>query len=96
MGSAKTEVFCQMSARGDTHLAGLESLGTLTDIELDGLTFDQCAKAISFDCGIVHENVFPTLLRDEAKTLQVIEPLHLSGLAQRSTSYCYRNASTSS
>jgi hypothetical protein len=71
----------------DRHLAGLETFRPLADVELDRLTFYQCPETVSFDGGIVDEHIFSAVLRDEAKPFQVIEPLHLSALAQRATSY---------
>ena len=56
----------------------LPALGSLDDIELNGLTFLQAAEAAGLNCRVVNENVLAVLAADEAITLRVIEPLHCS------------------
>ncbi len=60
------------------NLLCLQSLRTLLDDELYGLSFLQAAEAIRLDGREMNENVFATLAADETIALRVIEPLHSS------------------
>ena len=57
------------------HVAGLRSLGSLFDIELDLLTFGQVAETIALDGGEMDENVLAAFALDEAEALVTVEPL---------------------
>src|SRR5512137_2092457 len=61
----------------------LEPLGALGDVELDPLTLLEGAEPVHVDRGVVDEDVLATLLRDEAVTLRVVEPLHASDRHRR-------------
>src|SRR5262245_46553837 len=54
----------------------LVALGALDDVELDTVTLGQAAESLRLNRGEVNENVLAVFLRDEAKTLGVVEPLH--------------------
>src|SRR2546421_2883610 len=56
----------------------LKTLGAAGHFELDPVTLGEALEAARLDGGVVDENVFATLLRDESVTLGVVEPLHLS------------------
>ncbi len=47
----------------------------LDNFKLHCVTFLQCLEAIHADSRVVDENVWPTILADEAVALRVIEPL---------------------
>lgn len=64
---------CQLIAQRD--VAGLRSLGSLFDIELDLLAFHQVAEAIALDGGEVDEDVLSAFALDEAEALVTVEPL---------------------
>src|SRR5205814_9690109 len=57
-------------------VAGLQALRPLHDLELDALPFGERLETLSLDRGEVNEHVLATFLRDEAKTLRIVEPLH--------------------
>src|SRR5262245_12230617 len=48
------------------------------DIELDAVTLGEALESRGLDGAEVHEHVLAALLRDEPKTLGVVEPLDLS------------------
>src|SRR5438874_2374789 len=56
------------------HVRRLEALGPLGDVELDDLTLLQGPETVHRNSGVVDKNVLPTLLRDEAKALRIVEP----------------------
>src|SRR5215475_1148696 len=56
----------------------LQALGTLGDLELNGLTLVQRLVAVGLDRGEVHEDIFPGLALNEAISLAGIEPLNCS------------------
>src|SRR5665213_375212 len=56
----------------------VESLLARLNLELDFLSLDERLESIHRDGGEVHEDIFATLLFDEAEALGIIEPLHLS------------------
>src|SRR5262249_61151297 len=58
------------------NVGGLESLRTASHFELDRLPLRQRLESVALDRGEVHEHVLAALLRDESKTLGVVEPLH--------------------
>src|ERR1051325_338263 len=68
--------------RGRRGLLDLEALrgclsAVLDELELNGLTLVQRAKARALDCGNVNEHVLSTLLRlNEAVALRRVEPLN--------------------
>src|SRR5436190_11279612 len=68
------------SARGLGHVLRRRAFLTLHEIEFHGLSLGQTLEAIALDRAVMHEAVFVTAVgRDEAKTLGVVEPLHLAG-----------------
>ncbi len=64
--------------RLSVHVGSMKSLVTSLDFELDFLTFSEGLEAVHRDCREVNEDVFTTLLLNEAITLRVVEPLHFS------------------
>src|SRR5881296_3831087 len=56
----------------------LQPLWTLGDIELDVVTLGEAPEALRLDRCEVNEHVWTRLLRDKAKALRVVEPLHLT------------------
>ena len=58
------------------YVGSLPALGSLDDVKLHGLTFLQTLESTGVDCGVVHENVFAVLARNEAEAFRVIEPFH--------------------
>src|SRR5690349_10592676 len=56
-------------------VGGLKSLGTLHDLELNVVALGERPEPLGDDGGVVHEHVFATVLRDEAKSLRIVEPL---------------------
>src|SRR6267378_2326924 len=56
----------------------LQALGTLSDLELHRIALGEAAEALSLDRREVDEHVRTRLLRDKAKALRVVEPLHLT------------------
>ncbi len=58
------------------NVRSLPALGSLHDVELNGLTFLQALETTRVDCRVVHEDIFAVLARNEAEALRVIEPLH--------------------
>ena len=69
---------CQLRAEcgaGNRDVAGLRSLGSLFDSELDLLTFHQVAVTIALNGREMDENVLSAFAFDEAKAFGAIEPL---------------------
>src|SRR6476469_9388190 len=56
-------------------VGGLKSLRALDDLELDVVALGERAEPLGNDGGVVHEHVFATVLRYEAESLRIIEPL---------------------
>src|SRR5688500_2951406 len=56
----------------------IESFVARLDLEFDFLTFSKSLEAIHRYHIEVDENVFTTIMFDEAVTLRVVEPLHFS------------------
>src|SRR5256885_2137387 len=56
----------------------LQSLRSLSDIELHVVALGEAAEALCLDCREVHEHVWTRLLPDKAKALRVVKPLHLT------------------
>src|SRR5437764_13916094 len=56
----------------------LQALGTLSDLELHRIALGEAAEALRLDRREVDEHVRTRLLRDKAKALRVVEPLHLT------------------
>src|SRR5438105_10838816 len=56
----------------------LPALGSLDDIELDGLALFQAAKALVLNGGVMHEDILAILPADETVPFGVVEPLHCS------------------
>src|SRR6266567_402506 len=56
----------------------LQALRTLGDLEFDRIALGEAAEALSLDRREVDEHIGTRLLRDKAKALRVVEPLHLT------------------
>src|SRR5439155_3370371 len=56
----------------------LQALRTLGDFEFDRIALGETAEALSLDRREVDEHIGTRLLRDKAKALRVVEPLHLT------------------
>ena len=59
-----------------TDVLRLQSLITPGDFEFNAVSLVQTFEAIRLDSRKVDEYVFATVLRDESKTLLILEPLH--------------------
>ena len=59
----------------DDDVAGLQTLGSLFDIELDLLAFLQVLEAFALDRGEVHKDIIAAIASEEAVALRPIEPL---------------------
>ena len=59
-------------------VSGLQALGTRFYFELDLVPLREGPEPICDDRGVMDENVGAAFLRDETKTLRVVEPLHLT------------------
>jgi hypothetical protein len=58
---------------------GRRTLLSVLDLELDSLVLGQCLEALLLDGAEVHEDVLGAIAGgDEAETLSLVEPLHLS------------------
>lgn len=58
---------------------GRRTLLSVLDLELDSLVLGQCLEALLLDGAEVHEDVLGAVAGgDEAETLGLVEPLHLS------------------
>src|SRR5260221_8670215 len=77
----------------------LEALGPLDGLELHLVTLGQAAEALGDDGSVMDEQIRSILLRDETKTLRVIEPLnstrlhripHVAARPLGLFSYCWR------
>jgi hypothetical protein len=66
------------SSRSPLDVLCLQSLVAFDDIELDDLTFVQGFKALTEDCGMMHEHILAGFLNDETEALLVVEPLDLA------------------
>src|SRR5256885_17195644 len=62
----------------------LQALGTLSDLELHRIALGEAAEALRLDRREVDEHVRTRLLRDKAKALRVVEPLHLTQIGRAS------------
>src|ERR671931_345157 len=60
---------------GLANVRGLETLGAACHLELHLVTFRQTLEALRGDGAEVDEDVFAALLRDEAESLRIVEPL---------------------
>src|SRR5260370_17067044 len=56
----------------------LQPLGALGDLELNRIALGETTEPLSLDRREVDEHIWTRLLRDEAKALRVVEPLHLT------------------
>src|SRR5207245_9926245 len=56
----------------------LQPLWTLSDVELDVVALGEASEALRLDRCEVDEHVWTRLLRDKAKALRVVKPLHLT------------------
>src|SRR5207302_4735184 len=71
----------------DANVDGLQALGALGHLELDGLVLLQVLVAAAFDATEVHEDVVSTFLGDEAVALLRAELLHGSSCHEQSPSF---------
>ena len=61
------------------NVLSLEALGSLLDLELDGLPFLKTAESAALDLGVMDENVSGAVrTADETKALGVVKPFHCS------------------
>src|SRR5262249_27807297 len=67
---------CGLGGFGD--VAGLGTLRTVDDLELDRLAFLESSETIALNCGEVDEHIAPTVALNEPVTLGVVEPLDLA------------------
>src|SRR5580765_7539473 len=71
--------WCDYGYRSDlADVLRLQALGTLGDLELHRIALGEAAEALGLDRREVDEHVRTRLLRDKAKALRVVEPLHLT------------------
>src|SRR5262245_27712267 len=63
---------------GFADLGGLKTFGAARHLELDAITLGEALEPLSLDGAEVYEHVLAALLRDDAKALRVVEPLHCS------------------
>src|SRR5205823_1134839 len=71
----------------DPNVDGLQALGALGHLELDGLVLFQVLVAAALDATEVHEDVVPTFLGDEAVALLRAEPLDGASCHEQSPSF---------
>ena len=64
-------------------VAGLRSLGSLFDIELDLLTFGQVTETVALNGGEMDEHVLASWALDETETLVTVEPLDCTNYSFR-------------
>src|SRR6185312_11136808 len=58
-------------------VSSLQALGALADVELHLLPLGEGAEAVGLNRGVVAEDILAAVvLRNEAETLRVVEPLH--------------------
>src|SRR5215467_10683861 len=69
------------------YVAGLIALGTFEQVELDSLSFIQCAVAIFLNGGEMYEHVLAGGALDKSITLGSVEPLHCTLLSHRNTPF---------
>src|SRR5438045_9548077 len=63
---------------GLPYVLRLQPLRTRGDVKRDVVTLGEAAEALGLDRREVDEHVWTRLLRDKAKALRVVEPLHLT------------------
>src|SRR5262245_19757253 len=63
---------------GLADVGGLKSLRAARDLELHTVALGQALESGSLDGAVVDEHVLAALLRDEAESLRIVEPLHCS------------------
>src|SRR5213083_150053 len=61
-----------------TNVLRLQPLWSLGNVELDVVALCEAAEALRLDRCEVDEHVWTRLLRDKAKALRVVKPLHLT------------------
>src|SRR5947208_1129982 len=75
-GKRPLAIFVEWSLLVLPDVLRLEPLRALHDVELHAVAFGERPETVHLDGGVMDEDVLPTLLRDEAETLAVVEPLH--------------------
>src|SRR2546427_9834441 len=79
LGESPSPLDLRSGGRSDlADVLRLQALGTLRDLELHRVALGQAAEAFGLDRREVDKHVRTRLLRDEAKALRVIEPLHFT------------------
>src|SRR5438128_5344973 len=74
----RTRCDCEPRRSDLADVLRLQALRTLGDLEFDRIALGETAEALSLDRREVDEHIGTRLLRDEAKALRVVEPLHLT------------------
>src|SRR2546423_14644534 len=69
---------CAPSRSGLANVLCLQPLWTLRNVELDVVALGEAPEALRLDRCEVNEHVWTRLLRDKAKALRVVKPLHLT------------------
>src|SRR5437867_10386463 len=77
-GNSPGPVSCDQRRSDLADVLRLQALRTLSDLELHRIALGEAAEALSLDRREVDEHVRTRLLRDKAKALRVVEPLHLT------------------
>src|SRR3989441_13304887 len=78
-GKPRARFSCGGSGRSDlADVLRLQTLRPLRDLELHVVALGEAAEALGLDRREVDEHVWTRLLRDKAKALRVVEPLHLT------------------
>ena len=61
------------------YVAGLQTLGTLFDFELNLLALFEVPETFTLDSGVVNEYVLTTLAGDETIAFAAVEPFYRAG-----------------
>src|SRR6266550_961789 len=77
-GKPPGPVSCDQRRSDLADVLRLQALGTLSDLELHRIALGEAAEALRLDRCEVDEHVRTRLLRDKAKALRVVKPLHLT------------------
>src|SRR3989441_8310393 len=78
-GKPRARFSCGGSGRSDfADVLRLQTLRPLRDLELHVVALGEATEALGLDRREVNEHVRTRLLRDKAKALRVVEPLHLT------------------
>lgn len=58
------------------HVRGLQSFGSVHNLEFHRIALSQRSESIRRDGGVVHKNILAAVLRNETETLRIVEPLN--------------------